>query len=151
MKIGFRATSGMPTYRLSAHTVTEDGKTYDFKKDEAERLMQDFPLNWFKADAHADQLAKEAEEATVKAEAAKTALPSGHPEAAGDITGVDLGSLTSEAEINTYKEAARKTDAGAELNDVELEIFERVEIANADTTDAGEGSKEGDDSDKVKE
>lgn len=130
MKLAFRSTPGMPSYHVSANNVSKDGGTYDFGKKEAERLLRVFPQNWFNPSAVEKQLQDEADQAKQDAEDAKTALPAGHPVRAGDVTGVNLEHL-SEAEANIYKEAARKVDAGEELNDKETAILEKVEAIDA--------------------
>ena len=132
MKLGFRSTSGMPSYRIAANKVTEDGAVYSFPKEQADVLLKSFPLNWFTVDDLDKQLATEADNAAKSEEAAKTALPSGHPERAGDTTGVDLEGL-SEEEVALYKEAARKIDSNEELTDAEAEVLAKVEEADSAT------------------
>lgn len=131
-KLGFRSTQGMPAYRLSANKLSNDGSTYNFPKEQAEGLLKDFPLNWFTADDLDKQLETEAEQAATAEEAALTALPSGHPQKAGDTTGVDLEGL-SEEDAALYKEAARKVDSNEELTDDEMAVLSKVEEAASAT------------------
>lgn len=131
-KLGFRSTAGMPAYRIAANKVTEDGSTYTFPNEQAETLLKDFPRNWFTSGDLDKQLATEAADAATAEEAALTALPSGHPGRAGDITGVDLDGLSDE-DAALYKEAARKVDSNEELTDAEADILAKVEEAASAT------------------
>lgn len=128
MKLGFRATAAMPTYRVAVNKVIKDGEVTEFPKERATGMLKDFPLNWFTAGDLDKQLETEAEEAATAEEKAKTALPSGHPEKAGDTTGVDLDGLSNK-ESALYKEAARKVDGNEELTDAEADILTKVEEA----------------------
>ena len=100
----------------------------EFPKERATGMLKDFPLNWFTTGDLDKQLETEAEEAAMAEAKAKTALPSGHPEKAGDTTGVDLDGLSNK-ESALYKEAARKVDGNEELTDAEADILTKVEEA----------------------
>ena len=134
MKIGFIGTPAMPSYRIGSLKLLETGAVIDMEKEQAERLLKQFPDNFRTKRDHetfveaADLKVQEA--AAVKQGQAPAGDPTGLDEA-GDTTGANLDEVSAENR-QKYADLAAKIDDGGELTENEEKFMEAIDALDAD-------------------